>query len=91
MTKHVKMICTKKHDDGGEAHCNICDLFLCSVCGGAEGSLTTDCPGVNMNTETADAVYGGFLDFREGRGWVTPDGTGSSMGDMDIKFPRRTP
>jgi len=27
-------------------------------------------------------VYEGRIDFREGRGWVKPDGTGKSMGDM---------
>lgn len=41
-------------------------LHLCDVCGGAEGSLTTDCPGVKMTAEQSDAVYLGDLDFVDG-------------------------
>ena len=42
-----------------------------------------------MTQQQQDDVYAGKLDFRKGRGWVTPDGTGTSMGDMDIKYPRK--
>jgi hypothetical protein len=71
--------------------CQFCDggLFACVVCGGFEGSLPTDCPGEKMGEAREEEVYAGAIDFREGKGWVAPDGTGSSMGDMDVKFPRR--
>ena len=53
-------------------NCPICDggLAYCKVCGGAEGSLTTDCPGERVNQELDEAVYAGSWDYREGEGWV---------------------
>lgn len=49
----------------------VCDggLSICKICGGAEGSLTTDCPGVVMTTEQGDAVYAGRLDY-QGGAWI---------------------
>jgi len=44
-----------------------------------------------MTEEQSNNVYAGQLDYRDGKGWVTPDGTGSSMGDMDIRYPRKIP
>lgn len=35
----------------------------CHVCGGAEGSLPTCCPGRQMTAEESEAVYAGQLDF----------------------------
>lgn len=69
------------------SYCQFCEggLFACTVCNGAEGTLTTDCPGGNVCEETLDKVYKGELDYREGRGWVKPDGTGNSMGDYKCK------
>jgi len=51
--------------------CNICEggLVLCKVCGGAEGSLPTDCPGVKMTTEQDEAVYVGILNYAKGYWW----------------------
>lgn len=46
------------------------ELEICKDCGGAEGSLTSTCPGVSMTTEQADSVYEGHLDFRGDSGWV---------------------
>jgi hypothetical protein len=84
--KHVAYICTCNR-----YACMFCDggLFSCIVCHGFEGSLTTDCPGYQMSAELADAVYAGVVDYRLGIGWTVPDGTGKSMGDYDIKYPRR--
>jgi hypothetical protein len=86
--EHTKYICKGGHDSLG---CMFCDggLFACTVCGGAEGSLATDCPGVQMTPEQGDAVYAGTLDWRDGRGWVEPDGTGKSMGDSEIRWQAR--
>jgi len=39
-----------------------------------------------MTDDQETAVYGGALDYREGKGWCTPDGTGTSMGDTDVKI-----
>lgn len=86
--KHTKYICKGGHDYPG---CIFCDggLFLCTVCKGFEGTLPTDCPGVKMTEGQSDAVYAGMLDYREGRGWVKPDGTGRSMGDVDVQVELR--
>ncbi len=49
------------HDrDDGLAHC--------TVCGGAEGSLTTECCGHSIGEEKLDSIYFGGLDFIGG-GW----------------------
>jgi hypothetical protein len=87
MAKHIEYICKGGHDYLG---CQFCDggLFSCTVCGGFEGSLPTDCPGARMNEVQQDDVYAGRIDYRDGRGWVKPDGTGHSMGDTDIRVTR---
>ena len=61
----------ERHEACNEQHCNICHggLAKCTVCGGAEGSLTTDCPGQRIDPDTDDAVYAGELDYRAGH-WV---------------------
>jgi hypothetical protein len=42
-----------------------------------------------MTPQQEEDVYAGKIDYRDGRGWVKPDGTGKSMGDDDIRYPRR--
>lgn len=81
--KHTEYICKSNHEYPG---CMFCDggLFACTVCGGIEGSLTTDCPGKRMTEAEQDEVYAGRKDYREGRGWIIPDGTGTSMGDSRL-------
>lgn len=56
-----------------ENHCPICEggLSLCEICGGAEGSMPTECPGVKMTHAQSDAVYAGTLDYRSGS-WCKP-------------------
>lgn len=51
--------------------CNICDggLAYCTVCGGAEGAMPTECPGVHMAVELTDQVYRGEFNFVGGQ-WV---------------------
>lgn len=41
-------------------------LAVCKLCGGAEGSLTTDCPGIKVPYYVGQAVYHKELDFRDG-------------------------
>lgn len=53
--------------------CCICEggLFLCTRCGGAEGSLPTDCPGHEMGEAEHDAIMGNRMDYDLRRGgWV---------------------
>lgn len=53
--------------------CSVCEggLALCEVCGGAEASLPTDCPGRKMTVTEADNVQAGNVDFIDGIGWRT--------------------
>ncbi len=49
-----------------------CDggLALCTVCGLAEGELTTECPGMKTSEDQRRRIYSvGDLDFRDGK-WV---------------------
>lgn len=63
-------------EHGGEA-CIVCTggLALCVVCGGAESSLTTDCPGESMHPEVADDVSAGTVDYDRKLGWVQRQST----------------
>lgn len=62
--EHVKHEC---HD----YDCYVCSsgLLLCSVCGGAEGSLPTECCGVRMTNEQQDNIMAKKLDYVNGE-WV---------------------
>lgn len=47
-------------------------LSFCDNCGGAEGSIPTDCPQRDMTQEEWEAVYRGELDYRlRLGGWTT--------------------
>lgn len=45
-------------------------LALCVTCGGAEGSLPTDCPGERVSFDRLIAIANGRLDYRRRAGWV---------------------
>lgn len=74
MTKHIEKKCTlgwEKCDD-----CNYdrhLELFVCAVCGGAESSLTRECPGSPMLGWQYDSVSNGELNYENGE-WITYDG-----------------
>ena len=53
--------------DGCERGCALCEggLALCTVCGGSEGTLTSECSGQRLTGEEEDAVYAGTLDYRQ--------------------------
>jgi hypothetical protein len=57
------------HTGCDDQHCNICNLFICSVCGGTEGTLTTECPGYRLSHEVDDGVFKELIDFRGGA-WI---------------------
>lgn len=46
-------------------------LCSCSRCGGAEGSLPEDCPGVLMTEKQQELVLAGKVDFRRKMGGWT--------------------
>lgn len=60
------------HTDCQKEHCHICDggLFVCSVCNGAEGELTTECPGYRVEASVLEDVHQGKRDFVGGK-WTT--------------------
>lgn len=56
----------------GGTGCPYCDggLGLCTVCGLAEGALTTHCPGRKVTEAEEKEIYeNGTLDYRDGQ-WV---------------------
>lgn len=55
--------------------CKICEggLALCTVCGGAEGSMPSECPGTRMTDNQEVDVYSGILDFTHTAGWHDPN------------------
>lgn len=60
--KHVQHKC----DEEG---CCVCEggLAWCTVCGGAEASMPTECPGVKMTQGQQDEIQAGRIDFRGGQ------------------------
>lgn len=69
MSKHVEYKCSEHGGCKNEGHCQFCEggLFSCTVCGGAEGSLSTHCPGVALTDQQLDDIYAGKLDYKDGR------------------------
>ena len=65
--QHVRFVCKL-----GWEKCDLCnrdahpDLFICTICNGAESSLPTDCPGRKMTGEEEEMVQQGRLDFKDG-------------------------
>lgn len=70
MTAHLYEV----HEKCEKAHCLICDggLAVCTVCGGAEGTLTTECPEYPLTRVQQQEVYAGRADFIGG-GWELTD------------------
>lgn len=55
-------------------YCPICvgGLGSCTVCGGAECELPSECPGAPMTDEQKEQVCAGQLDYRNGQ-WQARD------------------
>lgn len=52
-------------------NCFVCNggLSWCITCGLAEGQLTTECPGYDVNEFTSCCTYGDLVDFKNGE-WI---------------------
>lgn len=53
MNGHVR----ETHADCHNISCCVCNLYICKVCGGAEGSLLPVCPGHQLTMDQHDANY----------------------------------
>ena len=60
--------------------CEHCSLAVCAVCGGAEGTLTTDCPGKTIDAERHQEIYETNLDYTDERGWYL-----AQPGELQVK------
>lgn len=85
MAQHTRRVCEgdcQENDRPGS--CTVCNLFECSVCGLAEGCLTTECPGVPSWKKMADLVYAGKRDFVNGK-WTFTASPSSPSGSKRSK------
>jgi hypothetical protein len=71
MARHKQVTTCRK--TGGplsdRCSCEHCTLAVCSVCGGYEGSLTTDCSRETLSFDRQKEIYETNLDYVESRGW----------------------
>lgn len=67
---HTQFICKCNR-----TYCQFCEggLYACTVCGGFEGTLTTDCCGRMLTKDEEDKIYHQqILNFRDGQ-WREED------------------
>lgn len=59
MNGHVREVHAKPEDCPGlySYGCVVCNLYICAVCGGSEGSLLPACPGRRLTFEEDRANY----------------------------------
>lgn len=71
MPLHVQKKCK---DGGGDCGgmCNACCLAWCEVCGCAEATLPTDCPGVRVDGDTETNIANGEANYTDESGWHFP-------------------
>lgn len=64
-----------KHEPRCDNPCQFCDggLSACVDCGGLEGSLTTQCPGIELSADLLDHIYAQSMDFNQNRWWISFD------------------
>jgi hypothetical protein len=71
MPRHKQIATCRKSGGPLSKHCGCehCALDVCSVCGGAEGSLTTDCPGTKVDSDRHQEICETNLDYTDDLGW----------------------
>lgn len=70
MPRHQQVTaCRKGGPVSKGCNCEHCSLAVCAVCGGGEGTLTTDCPGTKVDHDRQQEVYETNLDYTDDRGW----------------------
>ena len=71
MPRHQQVTTCRKSGGPVSKHCSCehCSLSVCAVCGAAEGSLTTDCPGAKVDYDKQQEVFETNLDYTNDRGW----------------------
>lgn len=84
MPAHVHVAtCVHGGPVSNRCSCMHCCISVCSVCGAYEGSLTTDCPGVEVGFDRQQEVYKTLLDYTAERGWHQSD---KGMADRTTHF-----
>jgi hypothetical protein len=75
MPRHQQVTTCRKSGGPTSKHCGCehCALSVCSVCGGGEGSLTTDCPGTKVDADRHQELCETNLDYTDTRGWHLMD------------------
>jgi len=78
------------HSNSG-AHCPFCEeeILACATCGGAEGSLPKQCPGVKISEDDQQLIYKGVLDFTRERRWHVRGWNSWETPDLHKEFEAR--
>jgi hypothetical protein len=71
MPSHKRVTTCRKSGGPVSKHCTCehCTLDVCAVCGGGEGSLTTDCPSTRIDAVRHQELCETSLDYTNARGW----------------------
>lgn len=71
--------------------CQFCDggLGSCTVCGGFEGTLATQCPGIPLSEQVLEAIYKGGLDFKQNVWVVKPCSNTKPLGSNNGVTPTK--
>ncbi len=70
--RHVRLRCQDENCERClSGMCYVTNLYICAVCGGAEGDLPTDCPGERVPHSLLMEVMAGRANYLRECGWVT--------------------
>jgi len=74
-----------QHKHCEEDNCYICHggLSVCSICGCAEGGLTSECSNINCK-QIEDLIYIGHIDFKDNK-WISKK-TNIILNEDELKF-----
>lgn len=86
MPRHEQVTTCRK--SGGptskSCSCEHCSLAVCEICGGAEGTLTSDCPGIKVDADRQQEIFETPLDYTDDRGWHLAQGRRSPRFEPEI-------